>query len=269
MQSENRNALPPIVFYGFKRDVPFNDYKLYLNFTLTKQENELIADCRAVACKEVDSFAPENRALSLSVPVDELKDINIYEMGMAKAQNLGLKVRDCSLCGRYKIPTWQNNRIDSRSCRLINVTWSFKDNTGREQRIKNPYVCWMPYRCNGFDKSKQAAGCRTYSLDRQRISRLVRSLEKMHKLVWIDESLLPYKQPIVNSMPIKNPKQIIQEEQTPPAVNPIVYEPVRKLLTLQECFSCPIYRPECGHRLGAEEKDGHRFVVCDYQRPKF
>lgn len=269
MQSENRNALPPIVFYGFKRDVPFNDYKQCHIFTLTKQENELIADCRAVACKEVEKFAPENRALSLSIPADEMKDIDIYEMGMAKAQDLGFKVRDCSLCGRYKIPTWQDNRIDCRSCRLVNVTWNFKDNSGREQHIQNPYVFWIPYRCNGFDKTKQAAGCRTYSLDRQRISKLVSSLEKMHKLLWVDESLLPPKpKPIVKPTPIENPKRIIQKEQSQSVTNPIVYEPGRKLLTPQECFSCPIYRLQCSHCLGAEEKDGLRYVVCDYQRPE-
>ena len=252
MQSENQKTLPPIVFYGFKRDVPFTDYKQYFNFVLTKQENgELTADCSVVACKEVESFAHENRALSLFVPKDELKDIDIYEIGMAKAQDSGLKVRDCSLCRLYKIHTWQDNRIDSRSCRLVNVTWSYKDNSGCEQHIQNPYICWMPYRCKGFDKSKQATGCRTYSLDKQRISELVCSLEKMHKLFWIDESLLP---------PKTTPQQ--------PVSNPIVYEPAHKLLTPHECFSCPIYRPQCGHCLGAEEKDGHRYVVCDYQRPK-
>ena len=113
MQSENRKALAPIVFYGFKHDVPFNAYKQYLNFTLTKQENELIADCRAVACKKAESLATENRAFSLSIPADEMKDIDIYEMGMAKAQDLGLKVRDCTLCGRYKIPYWNGNDINA------------------------------------------------------------------------------------------------------------------------------------------------------------
>lgn len=120
MQSENRNALPPIVFYGFKRDVPFNGYKQYLNFTLTKQENALIADCRAVACKEVESFAPENRALSLSIPADEMKDIDIYEMGMAKAQDLGFKVRDCSICNQYKQPFRRSLYYISHPCKLNN-----------------------------------------------------------------------------------------------------------------------------------------------------
>jgi hypothetical protein len=274
MKSENRKALPPIVFYGFKRDALFNNYKLYSNFTLSKHENELIADCWTVACKNVESFAPENRAFGLSVPVDELNGIDIYEMGMTKAQDLGLKVRDCCLCGRYKIPYWNGNGIDSRSCHLVNGVLTTKDNQGRDRHIRNPYMFQMPYRCNGFDKSKQAAGCRTYSLDRQRISKLVNSLEKLHKLLWVDESLLPPKpklierpRPMVSPMPIKNSKQIIQEEQTQSAVNPIVYTPERKLLTPQECFSCPIYRPQCEHCLGAEEKDGRRYVVCDYQRP--
>lgn len=266
MQSENRKAIAPIVFYGFNRDIPF-DYKQYKSFTLTKQENELIADCRAVACKEVETFAPKNSALSLSIPADEMKDIDIYEMGMAKAQDLGFIVRDCTLCGRYKIPTWHDNHINRRSCRLVNFEWILKDSSGPEKRYKDPYVFLLPYRCNGFDKSKQAAGCKTYSLDRQRITKLVCSLENMHKLLLVDESMLPPETKSIERS-ILSPKKIIQEKQTPSAVNNVVYEPVRKLLTPQECFSCPIYRPKCGHCLGAEEKDGRRYVVCDYQRPK-
>lgn len=275
MQSENRKALAPIVFYGFKRNIPFNHYKQYLNFTLNKQGNELIADCRDVACKEVETFAPENRALSLSVPVDEMKDIDIYEMGMAKAQDLGFKVRDCSICNQYKQPIRRSFYYISHPCRLNNVTYTYKDANGNERQIHNPYVCQMPYRCNGFDKAKMAAGCNRYSIDRQRISALVQLFEKKPKILWIDESLLPPKpkpiekpKPMVSPTLIKNPKQIIQEERTPSADNPIVYAPERKLLTPQECFSCPVYCPKCGHCLGAEEKDGRRYVVCDYQRPK-
>ena len=263
MQSENKKALPPIVFYGFRREVPFNSYVNYENFLLTKKENELIADCRDIACKDIDRLAPENGVFSLSVPLDEIRNIDIYEMGMAKAQSMGMKVRDCSLCSRYKIPTWQSNRIDDRSCRLINFVWNFKDNEGHEKKIQNPYVCWMPYRCNGFDKSKKANGCRTYSLDRQRISNLVRSLEQTNNFLWVDESLLPLK-----TKPMEKPKPIEQVDEKPLPTNPIVYEKGRKLLSQQECYSCPIYRPYCGHYLGLEIKDGHRYVVCDYQRYK-
>jgi hypothetical protein len=259
MQSENKKALPLINFYGFNRDVPFNDYIQYGNFSLTKNENELVAECRAVACNDVEKFAPENRAFSLSVPINELKNIDIYEMGMAKAQDLGLKVRDCSLCGRYKIPTLQSDQIDGRSCRLIHVVWNYNDNEGHEKRIADPYVCWMPYRCTGFDKSKQATACRTYFLDRQRISNLVQLLEKTHKLFWVDESLLPTK-PIC----IEKPKtvELVDEKLRP--TNPKTYEHDRKLLTPQECFSCTMYSPKCRHCLGAEMKDGRRYVVCDY-----
>lgn len=263
MQSENKNILPPIVFYGFKRDVPFKSYVNYENFLLTKKDNELVASRRNIVCKEMESFAPADRAFSLSVPMDEIKSLDIYEIGMAKAHSMGLKVRDCSLCARYKIPIGQSNRIDGRSCRLINVVWNFKDNEGHEKKIQNPYVCWMPYRCNGFDKSKQAVGCRTYSLDWQRIQNLDRSLEKTYKLLWVDESLiLPKPKPIEKSRPFE------KVEETPLPTNPKTYESGRKLLTPQECFSCPIYRPQCGHCLGAEMKDGRRYVVCDYQRPK-
>jgi len=263
MQSENKNALPPIEFYGFERDVPFNSYVNYGNFLITKKDNELVANCRSVICKDINNFAPEDRAFSLSVPMDEIKNIDIYEMGMAEAISLGLRVRDCSICARYKIPYWNGNGIDSRSCHLVNGTLTAKDNEGKDRHIRNPYIFQMPYKCNGFDKSKQAAVCRTYSLDRQRIQNLVRSLEKTNKLLWIDESLLPPK-----LKPIEKNKTTILPEQKESATNPIVYQPVRKLLTPQKCFSCPIYRPQCGHCLGAEEKGGYRYVVCDFQRPR-
>jgi len=262
MQSENRKALAPIYFYGFNRDVPFNDYKQYINYTLIKQENELIADCRAIACKDVESFAPENRALSLSVPLDEMKDIDIYEMGMAKAQNFGLKVRDCSICNQYKQPFRRSLYYFSYPCMLNNVTYTYKDANGNERQIHNPYIYQMPYRCNGFDKAKMAAGCNRYSIDRQRISAILQLFEKKPKILWVDESLLPPK-----------PKHIEKynnlSEPQQPVSNPIADEPVRKLLTPQECFSCHLYKPlyECGHCYGAEEKEGRRYVVCDYERP--
>lgn len=262
MTVENRKALPPIVFYGFKREVPFNEYENLGNFTLTKQNNVLNADCRAIACREVESFTPENRAFSLSVPLDELKQIDIYEMGMAKAQALGLKVRDCSICNQYRQPIRRWYYI-THPCRLNNVTYTYKDANGNNRLIQNPYICQMPYRCNGFDKAKMAADCNRYSLDRHRISALEQLLDKKYKILWVDEALLPPK-----PKPIESPKPITLPEQKETVTNPIVYEPVRKLLTPQECFSCPIYRPQCAHCLGAEEKDGRRYVVCDYQRPK-
>ena len=253
MQNEDKNALPPIVFYGFKREISFNSYVNYGNFLLTKKDNDLIADCRAIVCKEVDGYASENRAFSLSVPLDEIKDIDIYEMGMAKAQSLGLKVRDCSICNLYKQPVRRSLYYISHPCRLNNVTYTYKDDKGIDRQIQNPYIYQMPYRCNGFDKAKLAQGCQRFTLDRQRILNLVRSLEKTNKLLWVDESLFPPK-----PKPIERPQPVEKVEASTLHTNPKTYEQVRKLLTPQECFSCPIYRPQCGHCLGAEMKDDRR-----------
>lgn len=263
MQSENKKALPPIVFYGFKRDVPFNNYVIYGNFLLTKKENELIADCRAVACKDVEGFLPENGAFCLSVPLEELKNIDIYEMGMAKAQFMGLKMKDCSICNQYKQPLRRSWCYTTHPCRLNNVTYNYKDEKGNVRQIHNPYICQMPYRCNGFDKAKMAMGCQRFTLDRQRISKLVKLFERKTKLLWVDETLLP-----PNPQPTEKPKPFEEAKETPLSTNPQSYEQGLKLLTPQECFSCPIYRPQCGHCLGAEMKDGRRYVVCDYQRPR-
>lgn len=193
MQPETIRNIAPIKFYGFDKDIPFKKYLHFGNFLLTKKDNRLVADCRAIACNEVSIFAPPNRAFSLSIPLNDLKDIDIYELGMAKAQKLGFSVRDCSLCARYKIPTMQKDRIDARSCRLLNVTYSFKDKEGNDKHIQNPYVFWLPPRCNNFDKSMQAIGCRDFYIDSRRISSLVHYLDNIPKLMWTDERLLPIK----------------------------------------------------------------------------
>ena len=206
---------------------------------------------------------PENRAFSLSVPLEELKNIDIYEMGMAKAQSMGLKMKDCSICNQYKQPFRRSWYYTIHPCQLNDVTYIYKDEKGDERQIQNPYICQMPYRCNGFDKAKMAMGCQKFTLDIQRINELARLVEQKSKLLWVDESLLPPK-----PKPIEKPRYIEKVEETPLPANPKVYEQGHKLLTPQECSSCPIYRPQCGHCLGNEKKDGRQYVVCDYQRPR-
>jgi hypothetical protein len=86
--------------------------------------------------------------------------------------------------------------------------------------------------------------------DDKRQKRLIAKLDKSEMRLWLDASV----KEIPQSLPLPS--------------NPKVYEQGRKLLTPQECFSCPIYYPNCDHCLGDEMKDGRRYVVCDYQRPK-
>ncbi len=263
MKSDNQVQIPPIVFYGFKREVKFTNYIDYVNFTLIRKDDGYQGDCRLLKCHEVSNYAPENRVIEFSVPHSETKETDIYEVGMSFAQEYGLKVRDCTLCSRYKIPTREHNRIDARSCRLVNVTWSFKDNEGNVKQIPNPYVCWMPPRCNNFDKSKQAAGCRTYYIDKRRTLYNIQTFkDKLHQF-WVDDAIAPQKP--------ETPKKL-ENNSTPTTkketVNTKPYESGHKLMTAQECFDCPIYRDRCGHCLGSEMKDGRRYVVCDYQRPR-
>lgn len=194
LQPENKPNVPPIKFYGFKRDGDFDNYTSLQNFSLAKKENSLYADCKTNACNEIKEFTPENCAFSLFVASKELKDIDIYELGMAKAHDLGLRVRDCTLCNQYLQPFLRVGLISTFPCRLINKTLTYKDTNGKDINIENPYIYKMPYRCDGFDKSQQAAGCRRFSLDKQRISKLVRYVENKHHMMWVDESLLPSKE---------------------------------------------------------------------------
>lgn len=244
LQPENKPQIPPIRFYGFKRSGDFDKYTCLQGFTLTKKGNSLYADCKTIACNEIEEHNLEDYAFSLSITSKELKDIDIYELGMAKAHDLGLRVRDCTLCNQYKLRRlgW----IMTYPCRLINKTLTYKDTNGKDINIENPYIYQVPYRCDGFDKSQQAAGCRKFSLDKQRISILVRNVENKHHLMWVDGSLLP-------TNPI---------EQVP--ITPVPeQEKKARLLTPQECFDCPQYRFNCNHCLGSEMKEGRRYVVCD------
>ncbi|MBR5037512.1 MAG: hypothetical protein IKX65_02190 [Prevotella sp.] len=252
LEPENKPQVPPIKFYGFIRSDDFDKYTNLHKFTLTKKEDSLYADCKTIACNEINDHNPEDCAFSLSIPSNELKDIDIYEMGIAKALDLGLIVRDCTLCNKYIQTIRRGDQMLTYTCALINKKLTYTDIDGKIiKEEENPSICHIPYRCDGFDKSQQAVGCRKYSLDKQRFSKTVRLIEKKNHLLWVDESLLPT-------------KPIEQKTITPV---PELEQNVR-LLTPQECFSCPIYRPRCGHCLGAKMKDGRRYVICDYQRPQ-
>lgn len=289
MQSETIRKTAPIIFYGFDKEIPFTKYLYYGNFLLTKKDNHLVADCRTIACNEVSNFVPPNRVFSLSIPLYELKDVDLYELGMAKAQNLGFSVRDCSLCARYKIPTMQKDHIDARSCRLLNVTYSFKDKEGNNKHIQNPYVFCLPPRCDYFDKSMQAIGCRYYFIDNRRISSLVHNLDNIPILMWVDEDLL-IKQTAKNIARIEDNKQKsfsddnigISHAETPYHKNGEKYEDVHEntknidcskevellhnsnMVLLKECrHICPYNRWDCGYCLDSTEKDRRRYVICN------
>ncbi|MCH5309255.1 MAG: hypothetical protein J1E58_05275 [Prevotella sp.] len=247
MRSENEVRNAPIMFYNFNRSVAFSKFVQYKNFVLTKQGDEFIGDYRSVACNEIQSIAlPENHALSLYVPDNEIGEMDVYEMGMALAQHSGLAVRDCTLCCMYKIPHWQGG-VDSRSCRIVNCVYSGRSEDGKEQSIPNPYIFQLPYRCNGFDKSKLACGGNRYLIDRKRIQQLVCILENKHKIISINDGLFPCAD--------NNPKQSASNKDEKPA---------KKLIKLSQCLNCPIHRNRCGHRLGMEKKYGQDYVICDW-----
>lgn len=193
LQPENIPQVPPIRFYGFNTHSDFDKYTDLQIFTLTKKGNSLYADCKTIVCNEIKEHNPEDCAFSLSIPSNELKDFDIYEMGMAKAHELGLKVRDCTLCNQYIQTIHHLNQKFIYACTLINKKLTYTDIEGKViKEEEHPSICQIPYPCDGFDKSQQAIGCRKYSLDNKRISELVRHIENKHHLMWVDESLLPF-----------------------------------------------------------------------------
>ena len=257
MHPENQAVTSPIYFYGFQRDAHFKNYMKVGQFSLTKKNAELFVDCKSIECKDVERNISDRQVLSISIPLKELNGADLYEISMAKAFDWGIKVNDCTLCKRYKILSKQDNKIDTSSCRLINTIYNDKDIKGNNWQIRNPFVCLLPYRCllnknNIWDKSKQAVDCHRYSIDNERISNNVHFFDRLIKHLWVNETLVPTEKKHVES-----PSLIIKDKKD---------KQVLKLLSPQECFSCDMYNAYCIHCLGAEEREGHRYVVCDYYK---
>ena len=84
----------------------------------------------------------------------------------------------------------------------------------------------------------------------ERISNNVQYFDRLIKHLWVNEILVPTEKKHVES-----PSLIIKDKKD---------KQVLKLLSPQECFSCDMYNAYCIHCLGAEEREGHRYVVCDY-----
>lgn len=239
MKLDGETDAPPIVFYGFNRDKDFEEYVQYVNFTLTKDGDDLKGDCRIVKCTEVKNFKPDKEVFSLSVPVKEANKHDFYELGMALAYHKGIPVRDCTLCKYY------------RSCLLLNLSYSYKDQRGNKQIIANPHIFQLPYRCNGFDKTIEAKGCHDYIPDEKRISLIVKKIENLHKEVWKDNSFLQTNE-------IEELDKTIQEQDKE-------QEQTDDLIPLNVCRSlCPLNKWDCGF-CGeyTDKRDGVVFIKCN------
>jgi len=270
MSPDNAKRIPPIEFHGFDRSTEFTKYKTYGNFMLTKIGDNLVANYREVACNEIKDDTPPNCVFDLLIPVDDLNDIDPYEIGLAKASDMGFNLRDCTLCGRYKIPTNQSNINDSHPCRIGNRTFTLFDNDGRWYKMVNPYICNMPYRCSGFDKSLEAARCHAYCIDKQRISDLVRSLESMSKLMWVDDSQL-HKAIEKDKSPtsVSNDTTIFKKKSTRSASIEIIQQGELILVPIESCrHSCQYNRWDCGHCLGSKKKEEHNYIICNREESK-
>ena len=271
MSPENAKKIPPIKFHGFERSIEFTKYKTCGNFILTKNGENLVANYRKVACNKIKDDAPGNHALSLFIPVDELNDIDPYEIGLAKAFDMGFRLRDCTLCSRYKIPTGQNNHIHARSCRFVNRKFTLFDNDGRWYQMENPYICDMPYRCSGFDKSQEATRCHAFLIDKQRISDLVNSLDSMSKLMWVDESLLLHKPIEKDLIPMAKSNDTPNDDNRSPRPTfiELIQQDEPNLVPIEICRRiCQYNRWDCGHCLGSKWKDEHNYIRCNSEESK-
>lgn len=110
---------------------------------------------------------------------------------------------------------------------------------------ENTNICtlYKKYGTKKYCRDNNAAECsffrRNEELIKQRIEAFNKYKEKNHVDIWLEEEL-----------------QFINHQNIP------------KLISPQECFSCPIYRPRCGHCLGAKIRNGRRYVVCDWKKPE-
>lgn len=243
--------VPPIMFFGFDRYLDNNAKVEFLNFTLTKDNQDLIGNCSIKTCFDVDSSLPDNTIISLSVPKDEFKYRDIYEYGMALAHKNGIPVRDCSLCHYYKSYSFPN-----RPCRLVNVSYNFKDNNGVNRSIQNPQINQLPYRCNGFDKSKYASTCKEFIYDEERISRLCREIESMHPVLQIAETVHPIE--------VEKDAVLEEKETNTPSQKVELKDSKSNFIPLRACcYQCELDRWDCGYSVETrEKKDGTIEIMC-------
>jgi hypothetical protein len=236
-----KKAMPTIKMYGFKRDEEYKDYVPYHEFRFGNFNGVYYGRVNRILCKDVPKTSRDNLLMDLAVPeyLINKKKLDLYEVGFAIASSYDLEVKNCVLCKSYKY------------CRLYNKVLTYQGLDGRLNQLRDPLINQLPHYNNNLDKSLMASNCVYRFLpDDKRQKRLIAKLDKSEMRLWLDASV----KEIPQSLPLPS--------------NPKVYEQGRKLLTPQECFSCPIYYPNCDHCLGDEMKDGRRYVVCDYQRPK-
>lgn len=243
-------VVPPIMFYGFDRYIDNNDKVEFLNFTLTKDNQDLFGNCSIKTCFDVDCSLPDNTIISLSIPKDELKNKDIYEYGMALAHKKGFQVRDCSLCHFYKL-----HNLINRPCRLVNVRFNYKDKDGVDRYIQNPQIFQLPYRLEGFDKSKYASTCNEFCYDEERISRICHEIESMHAVLQINETDHPIE--MEKEVDIENEK-ITPPQELKPHDNKSNYISLRSC-----CYQCELDRWDCGFSGNTrEKKDGTIEIMC-------
>jgi hypothetical protein len=193
MSIENAPKTPPIRFYGFKKIEECSIYKTYGNFSLFEDSGNYFGICRKCSCRDLKEMVTEKTALSISIPIEEIDSLDLYELGMAISYKDGFSLRDCSLCCYYRIPSRNGKGIDIRSCRLPNSVLNYKDGNGNGQKLFKPYVFQLPSHCNGFDKSYQAQNCKDFLIDNRRIEALVKKIVKLNCCIEYNCSVLPNK----------------------------------------------------------------------------
>lgn len=179
LKPENAPKVPQIKFYGFEETESPTIFPQLGNYTLIKENGKYQVSCRLQNCVDIGKNISDNTVLSISAPLDKLKNIDLYELGTAFAFKNGVPLRDCTLCAKYKIQFGSTDQIDARSCRLLNATYHNKKSNQYEYRIDNPYVFQLPYQCEGFDKSKLAHECGGFIVDAKRIDELNREIPKL------------------------------------------------------------------------------------------
>lgn len=181
LKPDNAPKIPPISFYGFEEVELPDKYPQYGNFALIKDGEKYSGSCQLIDCKDVDNRVKDKITLSISLPIDELKDVDLYELGMAISYKNVHHIKDCTLCKYYKIPFGSSDHlVDSRSCRLISSTYNYVDSKGNPNKMQQPYVCQLPWQCENFNKMTQASGCKDYIVDERRINELNNRINKFH-----------------------------------------------------------------------------------------
>lgn len=173
-KQNKRQSLPAIRFYNFNRKIerkrPFDrfwiskDSKGFLRGMCTQKD---------LTCKNIADNHKKESIYELVIPTGlnlNYSPINLYEVGMIKAVNSGINVKDCLFCKRYNV------------CKLT-FNEEVEDKLTGEKKVIPRHISIRDY-SNIIDLTALASSCKNYSYNLNNINRILRRFQQLPDWEW-------------------------------------------------------------------------------------